>query len=215
MMSKYLASFVITTGLATAAGSGSANALTVEEAKSIATDAYVYGYSLITTEVTRVQMSNVTKVEGLRGPMGHFINVERYPPADYRGVSAPNADTLYSAAWLDLGDEPWVLSYPDMGERYFLFPMYSLWMPVVHSARQPHQRREGAQVPAAGPGWSGAVPDGMTQVEVPTRYMVILGRTYANGADEDYKAVNALQAQYEIRPLSAWERPSTPTSLRR
>jgi len=32
--------------------------LSKEEAVARATDAYVYGYSLITTEVTRVQMSN-------------------------------------------------------------------------------------------------------------------------------------------------------------
>ena len=35
------------------------------EAEQIALEAYIYGYSLITTEVTRVQMSNVDKVEGL------------------------------------------------------------------------------------------------------------------------------------------------------
>jgi hypothetical protein len=34
-------------------------AVSTDEAKSIAVDAY--GYSLITTEVTRVQMSNVPK----------------------------------------------------------------------------------------------------------------------------------------------------------
>ena len=32
-----------------------------DEAAAIATDAYVYGYSLMTTEVTRVQMSNVSE----------------------------------------------------------------------------------------------------------------------------------------------------------
>ena len=73
-------------------------------------DAYVYGYSLITTEITRVQMSNVDKVAGIQAPMGEFANVKRYPPADYRGVSAPNADTLYSVAWLDLA-EPQVFSH--------------------------------------------------------------------------------------------------------
>ncbi len=112
----------------------SAQTLTPEEAQAIAMDAYIYGYSLITTDVTRVQMSNVPKVEGLHAPAGQFINVPRYPPADYRGVSAPNADTLYSLAWLDLGEEPMVFSHPDMGKRYFLFPMYSLWMPVIESA---------------------------------------------------------------------------------
>ena len=103
------------------------------EAKEIAIDAYTYGYSLITTEVTRVQMSNVAKADELRSPMGQFTNVKRYPPGNYRGVSAPNADTLYSLAWIDVGKEPTVFSHPDMGKRFFLFPMYSLWMPVVES----------------------------------------------------------------------------------
>ena len=40
------------------------------EAEQIAIDAYVYGYSLITTEVTRVQMSNVDKLEGMHAPIG-------------------------------------------------------------------------------------------------------------------------------------------------
>ena len=39
------------------------------EPEQIALDAYVYGYSLITTEVTRVQMSNVDKMEGMRAPI--------------------------------------------------------------------------------------------------------------------------------------------------
>ncbi len=52
--------------------------LSASEAKKIAIEAYIYGYSLITTEVTRVQMTNVDKVQGgLRGPMGKFINVKQ------------------------------------------------------------------------------------------------------------------------------------------
>lgn len=182
-----------------------------QEALEIATDAYVYGYSLITTEVTRVQMSNVDKLGGLRGPMNQFINVPRYPPADYRGVSAPNADTLYSLAWLDLA-EPLVFSHPDMGGRYHLFPMVDLWMTIYASPGS----RTGADKAAAylltGPGWRGEVPQGMTHIPAATRYAVLLGRTYADGTEEDYKAVNALQAEYKITPLSAWGKSFTYTA---
>ena len=115
-------------------------------AEQIAIDAYIYGYSLITTEVTRVQMTNVPKAEALRSPMGQFTNVRRYPPGDYRGVSAPNADTLYSLAWVDVGPEPAVFSHPDMGNRFYLFPMYSLWMPVFAVARPPHRRWQGGDL---------------------------------------------------------------------
>jgi len=58
-------------------------------------------------------MSNVPKLEELKGPSNQFFNVKRYPPADLRGVSAHNADTLYSVAWIDL-NETQVFSYPDM-----------------------------------------------------------------------------------------------------
>ena len=189
-----------------------AQSITPAEAQQIATDAYVYGYSLITTEVTRVQMSNVPKVEGFNSPMGQFVNVPRYPPADYRGVSAPNADTLYSVTWLDLS-EPQVFSHPDMGSRFYLFEITDLWMSDSESS--PSKRTadgKAANYVFTGPGWKGEVPSGMKHFPMATRYMVILGRTYADGTEEDYKTVNALQAQYKITPLSAWGRPYTPVT---
>ena len=172
-------------------------------------DAYIYGYSLITTEVTRVQMSNVAEARGLHAPMGQFINVPRYPPADFRGVSAPNADTLYSLAWLDVGAEPIVFSHPDMGDRYFLFPMYDLWMEIVNSVGARTGATRATNYLITGPGWSGQVPAGMVQVRSPTRYFLILGRTYASGTDADYAAVNALQAQFKLTPLSSFGRDFT------
>ena len=189
-----------------------AQSLPPTEARQIAEDVYIYGYSLVTTEVTRVQMSNVLKVEGLTAPMGQFINVPRYPSADYRGVSAPNADTLYSLGWIDLG-EPQVFSHPDMGDRYYLFEVTDLWMSDSESS--PSKRTadgKAANYLFTGPGWKGAVPVGLKHMPIATRYMVILGRTYADGTAEDYKAVNELQAQYKFTPLSAWGKPYTPAA---
>lgn len=182
----------------------STNKLSVDEAKQIAVDAYIYGYSLITTNVTRVQMTNVPAVETLRGPVNNFINVKRYPPADYRGVSAPNADTLYSVAWLDLGKEPIVFTYPDMGKRYFLFPMYSMQMNVIQSLGSRTTGEKASTFLVTGPGWNGQVPKGMKEVKSPSKYMLILGRTYADGTKDDYQIVNGLQTQYRLTPLSAW-----------
>jgi hypothetical protein len=181
-----------------------AESLSPADARQIAEDAYVYGYSLITTDVTRVQMTNVPKAEGLRAPMNQFANVPRYPPANYRGVSAPNADTLYSVANLDLA-EPMVFSHPDMGDRFYLFEVVDLWMTDLESS--PSTRTAGgaaANYLFTGPGWKGEIPAGMKHIPMATRYMIILGRTYADGSEQDYKAVNELQAQFKLTPLSAW-----------
>src|SRR5262252_5208505 len=69
----------------------------------LATDAYIYGYPLVTMEYTRRIMTNVAAPEGNRGPMGQFIKARQYPDASFRDVTAPNADTLYTTAWLELG----------------------------------------------------------------------------------------------------------------
>jgi len=55
--------------------------------------------------------------------MGHLLRLRAYPTAKFRDVTAPNAHTLYTTAWIDVGKEPWVLSLPDAHDRFYLFPM--------------------------------------------------------------------------------------------
>jgi len=73
-----------------------ANKFSAQEARQIAEDVYIYGYSLITMEMTRRAMTNVRELEGTRAPMGHLIRAREYPTAAFRDVTAPNADTLYT-----------------------------------------------------------------------------------------------------------------------
>lgn len=182
--------------------------LTAEEARRIATDAYIYGYSLMTTNVTRIQMSNVAKVEEIKAPLGTFFNIRKYPPATYRGVSATNADTLYSVAWLDLA-EPMVFSHPAVPDRFFTFELVDLWM-IVHASVGSNTTGSAAETYLfTGPGWKGEVPEGMIHMPFPTRYMVVLGRTYALDTPEDLAKVHKLQDQYKVQPLSSWGKPYT------
>ena len=185
-----------------------ASDLTPEAAKAIAVEAYIYGYSLVTTEVTRVQMSNVASVETMRAPTGTFFNIPGYPPATYRGVSATNADTLYSVAWLDLS-EPQVFTHPEIKGRFFTFELVDLWMIVKDSVGTNTSGEQGMTYLFTGPDWKGTVPAGMTHISFPTRYMIILGRTYALNNPDDLAQVHALQAQYQVRPLAAYGKPYT------
>src|SRR5260370_22208507 len=99
-----------------------ADAVSEEEALKIGTEAYVYGYPLVTMEMTRRVMTNAETPKDNHAPMGQFYNARTYPDASFRDVTAPNADTLYSLAWLDVSKEPYVLSLPDERDRYYLMP---------------------------------------------------------------------------------------------
>ena len=176
----------------------------------LATDAYVYGYPLVTMEMTRRVMTNVAQLEGTRGPMGQFTKLRQYPDASFRDVTAPNADTLYTIAWLDVAKEPWVVSLPDLQGRYALFPMLDGWTNVF---QVPGKRTTGtgAQTYAiTGPGWSGTLPAGVVEYKSPTALVWLLGRIYCTGTPQDYAAVHALQDQCKLVPLSSWGKDYTP-----
>jgi hypothetical protein len=191
----------------TAVESAAAAKLAEAEAAKLGVDAYVYGYPLVTMELTRRVVTNVAEPKGAHAPMGQFANLREYPNASFKDVTAPNADTLYSSAFLDLGKEPYVLSLPDEASRYYLMPMLSGWTEVF---QVPGKRTTGtnAQTYAiTGPAWKGTLPAGVRQLKSPTNLVWILGRTYCTGTPEDYKAVHAIQDQYKLVPLSAYGKP--------
>lgn len=176
----------------------------------LAVEAYIYGYPLVTTEMTRRVVTNVEKPVGSKGPMGDIIKLREYPGPAFKDVTAPNADTLYTTAFVDVGEEPWVLSIPDMKDRFFLFPMLDGWTTVF---QVPGKRTTGGAAHSyaiTGPGFKGQVPDGVTEYRSPTSLVWILGRIYCDGTPEDYKLVHALQDQCKLVPLSAYGKDWTP-----
>ena len=184
--------------------------LNAKDAVAIGTEAYIYGYPLVTMDMTRRVMTNVEKPEGTRAPMGQLVRMRTYPNAQFRDVTAPNADTLYTTAWMDVGTEPWVLSIPDADGRYFLMPMLDGWTDVF---QVPGTRTTGTKPQTyviTGPNWKGQIPQGMTEYKSPTSMVWLLGRIYCSGTPEDYKAVHAMQDKVSIQPLSTWGKTYTP-----
>src|SRR4029077_5960145 len=141
-----------------------------------------------------------------------FSNFLKYPTAAYRDVVRMNVDTLYSFAWLDLSKEPLVLSLPNTNGRYYLMPILDGWTNVFASPGKRTTGTDAGNFVIVGPNWTDTVPDGMKELKSPTNMAMIAGRTQANGS-ADYPAVNAIQKQYRLTPLSAFGNPSTPPAV--
>jgi hypothetical protein len=187
--------------------------ITEQEAQSIARDAYIYFYPLVTMDITRKQLTNVEPGKGIGAPMNMLFNIPVFPTADMRQVVRPNFDTLYSFGYADMTKEPMVVSVPDTGGRYYLLPMLDMWSDVFAS---PGWRTTGTQASnflLTPPSWSGTVPTEFTQIEAPTPYVWIIGRTKTDGP-ADYNAVHKIQAGYKITPLSEWGKPAKPVEVK-
>ena len=201
---------VLCLGIAAGSTQAQESKITEEEAVKLEVEAYIYGYPLVTMESTRRVMTNVATTEAMRGPMGSFTSARAYPTAAFRDVTAPNADTLYSVAWLDLAREPYILSLPDEDGRYYLMPILSGWTDVFEVPGKRTTGTGAGKYALTGPGWTGKLPEGVVEYKAPTSLVWILGRTYCTGTPEDYKAVHALQDQYSVVPLSGFGKPPTP-----
>src|SRR5262245_46940977 len=88
--------------------------ITPAEARKTASHAYVFAYPLVLMDVSRKKMTNVPMATNVGvAPVNQFTHMKAFPDHTFKDVVSPNADTLYSSAWLDVEKEPIILSVPD------------------------------------------------------------------------------------------------------
>lgn len=164
--------------------------------KALSAEVFTFAYPMVLMDVTRELMTQ-------RTPANTFSHKRTFPDATFTEVVSPNADTLYSSAWLDLSSEPVILSVPDTRGRYYLMPLMDAWTNVFAA---PGKRTTGTRrgnFAITGPDWRGTLPKGVQEIRSPTSMVWLIGRTQANGK-QDFPAVHRLQDQYRLTPLSAW-----------
>lgn len=210
MAYRLLAILVLMVGLGTAAGTGTARAITQDEADAIATEAYVYFYSMVTMDITRKQQTNMqVSSTTYGGPPNWFSNVRAYPAADDKAVVRPNFDTLYSTAWLDLTEESVVISVPSTDGRYYLLPMLDMWTNIFASPGWRTTGTEAQTLLITPPGWradenaakTANLPEDTQHIGAPTPHVWVIGRIKTDGPT-DYDAVHNIQDGLKVSPLS-------------
>jgi hypothetical protein len=159
-----------------------------------AVTAYVYGLAPIALRRT-VQ----------RFPGNAIVGIAQLAGPDTRAVVAPNHDTAYSVARLELGDGPLVVDLPDAGRRYAVLALLDAFtndFAYLDARAAAGGARSVAIVP---PGWRGTLPTGVRRVDSPTKLVWLLGRTLVDG-DDDLPGARAVMAGHALTPLSEWSR---------
>lgn len=177
--------------------------MSAEEATKLAADAYIFGYPLVLMEVTRHIATTRDGGFGLHAPMNCFAHMRTAPDATMRDVVTPNADTLHSNAWLDVTEEPLVLTVPDLGNRYYLMQLLDAWTNVFANPCTRTMGNDRLQFAIVGPEWRGELPSELIELSAPTNLAWLIVRIQTDGRS-DVAAVNVIQNQFFLEPLHVW-----------
>lgn len=182
-------------------------------AYTLGVQAYVWGFPWIYLAQIRWLWTSeagkeLAQKEGLNvpwAPANTFFHAPNLAsPATQTGGS-PNVDTLYSTAWINLGEGPMVLSVPAVTERYYTMEMACMDADNFAYVGTRSTGTAAGNYLIAGPGWSGEVPDDVLDILPRSRtpWILILGRTGVNNK-QDINAAKLVQQQYRLRPLAGW-----------
>ncbi len=181
------------------------------EAARLMEEAVVFAYPLILMNLTKDVMTAVSTPDGQRAPINQFAHVRQFTDPSMTDVLSPNVDTLYSFAWLDLSHEPMILSVPDTHDRYYLMPVLDIWTNVIASLGKRTTGTKAGVYAIIGPAWAGQLPYGVIGVRAPTNLVWVVGRIQCDGV-LDIPAVNSIQDDFRLMPLSAWGADYSPPS---
>ncbi len=118
---------------------------------------------------------------------------------DYAIFKTPNADTLYSCAWLDLTAGPVILDVPPTGGRYFTVNLLDMFANASNISTRTHGNA-GGRFLIATTDWRGEVPAGVRLFRVTTPHMWLLLRILVE-RKTDVAPANALQDRFRLEPL--------------
>lgn len=202
VVSRRSAGLALTAALTFGSPAFAQDNVTPEEAREIASDAFLYAYPMLYNYKTLYQQVKDPSFPGYIGGFDRFRHYSRgFTPAD-TDIVTPSNDTPYSWAWLDLRAEAVVVSVPAGADRYYVLQWFDLYTHNAHYLGSRATGTEAGDYLLAGPGWDGQVPDGITDVlNFETDIVGTLTRTAWTG-EEDRAGLVAQQRQYRIRPLS-------------
>lgn len=150
-----------------------------------------------------------TRTEKSDRQANRFAHIRNMETAAKTSGGAPNNDTLYSRAWLYVKDEPVIISVPEIPDRYYTLEFVNFMGDNFDYVGTRTTGTKAGNYAVVAAGWKGKLPAGVKVLTpVTTPWAIIQGRIFVKN-NHDVDAVNAIQDQLKITPLSQWGKSST------
>ena len=179
--------------------------LTTAEAREIAREAFIYGFPMV-VHYKNMYLSMIDENSpDYRGSFNTLLCEARLLTPDDRAVVTPNSDTPYCMFWVDIRNEPCVISLPEMeAERFYQFQFIDLYTHNFAYLGTLTTGNSSGKYLVVESGWQGKVPEGIDQVlSCETGIFFVIVRTQMMDAG-DLENVKRIQGEYNLEMLSAY-----------
>jgi hypothetical protein len=185
--------------------------LSPKEIRSIAKEAYAYGFPMVVNYKTMYLYAVLPESPEYKGGFNVLKSEARvYTPED-KAIVTPNSDTPYGMGWFDLSAEPYVIHVPDMEpERFYQVQLVDLYTHNYAYISTVATGNQSGKYLLTGPGWQGDVPADISAVIPSETSLIFIGvRTQLFNPD-DLDRVQEIQQAFKLEPLSAYAGAPTP-----
>ncbi len=178
------------------------------ELRSIARDAYTFGYPMIENYRTLYEQAVDSSDPRYTGGFGTFRHYSEAFTPDNTDIVTPNNDTPYSWGWFDLRAEPVVITVPAI-DRFYILPFHDLYTIFAGYVSAATTGTGAGRYLLAGPSWTGGTPEGFDGlITASTDFVGCLGRTAFDG---DIDELRRIQQSYLVAPLHEVTGTAAPT----
>ena len=183
-----------------------------EWVNSLAVQAATYGAPIVGMYNLRTTVAVGPKPKVAPNELWRLPNIATPQIAAEAGYVTPNVNTIYGFGFMDLGQEPIILSTPDSQGRYYMVELVDMWNNAFAYAAGKEAGYKGGKYALVGPGWKGELPDDVNRIDCPTRWVLIQPRVHVKNPSDLEGAQKVLQA-VTVRGLSQYQGKPAPTPL--
>lgn len=170
---------------------------------SSAVAAWNWGYPIVRMEQVAREYTDVPSPKpatSYRAPLNQIGWATELATPAAKDMPTANNDTLYMSSVIQL-DEPYVLTVPDVHDRYYVVDVFNMWQELEHYIGRRTTGTKAGKFVFVPPGWTGKLPADATALHVSTNKIWLWGRMRVSQG-ENMAPIHALQKEFKLQSLS-------------
>lgn len=157
----------------------------------LALQAATYGAPIVAMYNLRSTIAFGSKRKAPPNDIWRIENIATPAIARQAGYVTPNVNVIYGFGFMDLGQQPIILTAPDSHGRYYMIEVTDMWTNAFAYPAGKTQGYKGGKFALVGPGWRGTLPEGVTRIDCPTRWVELQPRVHVTN-QTDLAAAEAI-----------------------